>query len=83
MPYWGQGLIPEAVHKLLECCFDELNCSGVWCGYYDGNVKSKRVQEKCGFIYHHSEYNKPCELLGDVRTEHYTYMTKEQWIQIK
>ena len=25
VPYWGQGLIPEAVNRLLKRCFDELD----------------------------------------------------------
>ena len=77
VPYWGQGLIPEAVRELLRRCFEDLNCTAVWCGYYDGNLKSKRVQEKCGFRYHHTEKDKLCELMGDIRTEHFTYLTKE------
>ncbi len=79
VPFWGKGYIPEAVCRLQEYAFEELNCKAMWCGYYDGNDKSRRVQEKCGFVYHHTEENKPCELMGDVRTEHFTYLTKEQW----
>ena len=79
VPYWGQGLIPEAVRELLRRCFEDLNCTAGWCGYYDGNLKSKRVQEKCGFRYHHTEKDKLCELMGDIRTEHFTYLTKENW----
>lgn len=79
VPYWGQGLIPEAVRALQKHAFLDLGCSAMWCGYYDGNEKSKRCQEKCGFKYHHTEENKPCALMGDVRTEHFTYLTKEQW----
>ena len=79
VPYWGQGLIPEAVRELLRRCFEDLNCTAVWCGYYDGNLKSRRVQEKCGFRYHHTEKDKLCELMGDIRTEHFTYLTKENW----
>lgn len=79
VPYWGQGLIPEAVRELLRRCFEDLNCTAVWCGYYDGNLKSKRVHEKCGFRYHHTEKDKLCELMGDIRTEHFTYLTKENW----
>lgn len=78
-PYWGQRLIPEAVRELQRRCFEELGCVGIWCGYYDGNEKSKRCQERCGFVYHHTEENKACELMGDIRTEHYTYITKEDW----
>lgn len=81
VPYWGQGLIPEAVKELLRRCFNELACTAVWCGYFDGNKKSKRVQEKCGFTYHHTEDNKPCAIKGLLRTEHFTYITKEDWLK--
>ena len=58
VPYWGQGLIPEAVQRLLKRCFVELDVKRVWCGHYDGNIKSRRVMEKCGFKYHHTEEGK-------------------------
>ena len=80
-PFWGNGYIPEAVCALLRRAFTELGCTAVWCGYYDGNEKSKRCQEKCGFRYHHTEENKPCVLMGDVRTEHFNCLTKAQWQQ--
>jgi len=80
-PFWGQGLIPEAVNELLRHAFEDLNFTAVWSGYYDGNEKSKRVQVKCGFIYHHTEYNKPVPLLNDFRTEHFTKILYENWKQ--
>ena len=79
VPFWGNGYIPEAVRRLQKYAFEELGYTAMWCGYYEGNEKSKRCQEKCGFTYHHTEENKPCPLMGDVRTEHFTYLTKEQW----
>ena len=78
VPHWGRGLIPEAVGLLLERCFLELGRTAVWCGYYDGNQKSRRVQEKCGFIYHHTVENTPSPM-GDLRTEHFTRQTRAQW----
>ena len=80
-PFWGRGYIPEAVRELQRYAFEDLGCKGMWCRYYDGNEKSKRCQEKCGFTYHHTEENKPCVLMGDVRTEHSNYLTKEQWLK--
>ncbi len=77
--YWGQGLIPEAVDELLRYAFENLQMSAVWCGYFDGNEKSKRVQEKCGFTYSHTEYNKFFPLLNEYRTEHFTKLTFENW----
>lgn len=48
--FWGRGLIPEAVEKLLEYGFRELGLAAVWCSHYAGNQKSRRVIEKCGFL---------------------------------
>lgn len=50
-PFWGQGLIPEAVRELLRWCFMERGAARVWCGHSPGNDKSRRVIEKCGFTY--------------------------------
>ena len=81
VPYWGQGLIPEAVNELMRHGFEELGLKIIWCGYFDGNKKSWRVQEKCGFQYHHTEKNIKWDLMNDIRTEHITCITKEQWLQ--
>jgi len=77
-PLWGQGLIPEAVMALLKRCFKELSLSAVWCGYYDGNHKSRRVCEKCGFIYHHTN-DATMSPLADERTEHFYRMTAQDY----
>ncbi len=84
VPFWGNGYIPEAVRILQKHAFEDLGCTALWCGYYEGNEKSRRCQEKCGFVYHHTEKEKPCPLMGDTRTEHFTYLTKEdwQWLQL-
>lgn len=79
VPYWGHELIPEAVRALLRRCFTTLGCDGVWSGRYDGNENSRRVQEKCGFRFHHTEINKPCLLMGELRTEHFSYLSRERW----
>jgi len=78
-PFWGQGLIPEAVDALLRHAFVDLGLAAVWCGYFDENAKSKRVNEKCGFRPHHTEFNKPWPLINAIKTQHVTRMTKAQW----
>lgn len=80
-PFWGQGLIPEAVAEALRHCFEDLHCTGVWCGYFDGNDQSRRVQEKCGFLYHHTEKDKLWR--GRVVTEHLTYMSRARWEELR
>ena len=77
VPFWGQGLIPEAVEELLRHGFEDLKLDRIWCGYFDGNEKSKRVQEKCGFIYHHTNRDIHWKLMDDIRTEHVTCMSRE------
>lgn len=79
VPYWGQGLIPEAVRAIMRYAFLDLGLKKLWCGYFDGNEKSKRVQEKCGFRYHHTAQDVPCQIEGLLRTEHVNCITREEW----
>ena len=81
-PFWGQGLIPEAARALLQYAFEDLGMRAVWCGYYEGNAKSKRVQEKLGFVYQYTTEGLEVKLLNEIRTGHTNLMTKERWQQI-
>lgn len=78
-PYWGQGMIPEACEELLRHAFEDLGMAAVWCGYYAGNEKSRRVQEKLGFVYHHTAAEVEVALLNEKRTGHTSLLTKAQW----
>ena len=49
--YWGNAYVPEAVKALVKYGFEKMNLDLIWCGHYDFNNKSKRVNEKCGFKY--------------------------------
>ena len=82
-PFWGQGLIPEAARALLRRAFQELGMRAVWCGYYDGNEKSRRVQEKLGFVYQHTTENLDVTLLNEKRTGHTSLLTKERWLEME
>ena len=55
--------MPEAVKRMQKRAFEDLDCDMLWCAYFDGNAKSARVMEKCGFVYDHSEevYWKPLD----------------------
>lgn len=79
VPFWGQGLIPEAVRTIISYGFDDLKLEKIWCGYFEGNIKSKRVQEKCGFTYHHTNKNVYWKLTDDFRTQHITCITKDEY----
>ena len=79
VPFWGQGLIPEATREIIRHAFVDLHLDTLWCGYFDGNERSKRVQEKCGFVYHHTNKDIYWKLMDDIRTEHITRLLRDDW----
>ena len=79
VPFWGRGLIPEATREIIRHAFEDLQLETLWCGYFDGNHKSRRVQEKCGFTYHHTNRDMHWKLMDDIRTEHITKLSRDQW----
>ena len=78
-PFWGKGIMPEAVKEMLRHAFEDCGMQKVWCAYYDGNSKSKRVQEKCGFKYQWTTEGVDVPLMHEKRTGHVNMMTKEDW----
>ena len=78
-PFWRQGIVPEAAREMLRHAFEDIGMQKVWCGYYDGNLKSKRVQEKCGFRYQWTTEGVDVPLMHEERTGHVNLMTKDDW----
>ena len=78
-PFWGRGYMPEAARELLRHGFETLGMTTIWCGYYDGNNNSKRVQEKLGFAYHHTCEEVEVPLMNEIRVGHTNFLTKEMW----
>lgn len=79
--YWGQGLIPEAVEALARHAFADLSLDRLWCGYFDGNEKSKRVMEKCGFTYRYTKKDFLWRITGEIKTEHVFCLERAEWEQ--
>ncbi len=78
-PFWGQGIMPEVGRIILHHAFHRLGMSTVWCGHYEGNIKSRRVMEKLGFTYIGKAEGLELPLLGEVRTGHLLRLTSEDW----
>lgn len=78
VPYWGRGLIPEAVEALLKRCFTELDCRRVWCVSFEGNQRSERVQEKCGFIYQRTIIGEANPYCG-IAASRVSCLTRTEW----
>lgn len=81
-PFWGRGYMPEAAREIIRHGFEDLGMNTIWCGYYEGNQKSKRVQEKLGFVYHHTCTDVYVPLLNEVRVGHTNVMTRVHWADI-
>ena len=79
VPFWGRGIVTEAAKEILRHAFEDLCLDRVYCAYFEGNERSRKVQEKCGFTYHHT--NRQTRLLSfdETRTEHVNVLTYEQW----
>ena len=77
--YWGSGYAIEATNKLIEHAFTKLNISTIWCNMIDGNERSKRVQDKLGFVYCHTNnyYVAPIKM---VKTIHSSVLYKKEWL---
>lgn len=75
--FWSNGYMTEAAKEMIRHGFEDLQMTTIWCAYYDGNEKSKRVQEKCGFIFHHTSYNVEVPLMNELRTGHVNYLSKK------
>lgn len=74
--YWGRGLMPEAVREVLRYGFEDLGLAAAWCNHYEGNAKSRRVIEKCGFLYRFSQET-DVPLMGERRMTHFYALTKD------
>lgn len=82
-PFWGQGIMPEAVREMLRHAFEDMGMQKVWCGYYEGNERSRRVQEKCGFRYQWTTPDVDVPLMHEVRIGHVNLMTRERWTWVR
>ena len=73
-----QGRKTLRVKELIRYGFEELGLKRIWYAYFDGNEKSKRVAEKCGFRYHHTNRDLEWKLLNKTVTEHVYVLEKNR-----
>ena len=81
--YWGKGYMPEALNAMVENAFETTDIEVLSVGYHNNNMKSKKVIEKCGFVYDgmvRSGYRAADGILYDT----YNYsMTREDYLSRK
>ena len=80
-PYWGQGLMPEAVREAIRYLFMDVKLDVIFCGHFLSNRRSQRVQEKCGF--RHYAFGTFETRLGTVEEDEINILTKEEWLNLQ
>ncbi len=83
VPFWNQGIATEAAKEMIRHGFADLDLGRIFCAYFKGNERSKKVQEKLGFKYHHT--NDCCRLLllKETRVEYVNSLSAGEWENIK
>jgi len=78
-PYEGQGLMTEACKRVIHYAFIELRVPMIKVGHFLSNEKSKRVIERCGFIYE-KDGTHQSHSYGTFLSKVY-YLSKEDYIK--
>ncbi len=81
--YWGNGYMPEACKELLRYGFSNKGLSRIWCAHHTENHKSARVQEKCGFTFHHELADHYSSQLDKHFDSIVNSMSREDWMNSK
>lgn len=50
-PFWGQGIITQAIPMAVDFAFETFDITRVFARPYGRNTASQRVLEKCGFVF--------------------------------
>ena len=67
--YWGNGYMKEACERLIEYGLEEQGLEMIWCAYAIDNHNSMRVQQKCGFEFHHEDAYYARELDKEIKVK--------------
>ena len=77
--YWGRGLMVEASKAVINYAFDNMYLQLLAVHYYPFNQQSKRVIEKCGFVYEGTLKHAKQIYDGSVYDVVCYSMTRDEW----
>ena len=77
--YWGHTYTPKAAAMVIDFAFEVLHFDRIWCSCNTSNKQSARVQEKLGFIYHHTETKITREALQDTVDKRISVLNYTDW----
>ena len=53
-PHWGNGCMTEVVNAMINYYFTQTTFRTVYASFFPENIASRRVMEKCGMTYSHT-----------------------------
>lgn len=78
--YWNKGYATEALQAVIQCLFLKKGIDRIYCSFITGNIASKKVVEKCGFVFFKVKEVR-LEYLDNVQTVLQEYkITREMYI---
>lgn len=80
--YWGQGLVVEAVKKIIDYCFNNLKLKILSVYHFDFNFQSKRVIEKLNFKFEGVIRMGSKDYSGKIYDTYSYSMTKDEYFKI-
>ena len=76
--FWGQGLMSEAAPVVVAYGFERMRLDLISCYHFEGNERSRRIIEKCGFTF--EGILRHCTSVGKNIHQDYCYsMTREEY----
>lgn len=79
VPFWGKGIATEAGLEVIRHAFQDLGLEKIYCCYFQGNNRSRKVQQKLGFAPHKINPHSKVLMLGETRVEHINLLLKNDW----
>lgn len=80
--YWGQGLMHEAVGKVLRYCFAVLNAKALYLDIFEGNDRSMGVAKKLGFAFIGKDVEPTKFASGTFLVNHFM-LSRDEWSRNK
>ena len=77
---WGNGYMSEAVRRVQRYGFEQMNLRLLSISHYTFNDRSRRVIEKCGFVYEGTLRQTFLRYDGAVFDEAVYSLTREEWL---
>ncbi|MCQ2087436.1 MAG: GNAT family N-acetyltransferase [Bacilli bacterium] len=79
--YWNNGYVTEAVECYIDKVFKNNEYNTIYASFFTNNLASKRVMEKLGMKYSHTNLEE-LEYLGVKRDLIYYKISKNEWLNI-